>query len=238
MRTNGGLLDLSQNIILLTSSRIAALVVPPRHVGILKECTVLLSKKDLLRSVHSHEHHVNIAMNSHISHPHQPHSRCSFRRVINKPHTKSAFSFAESRDSCLYRLIQHPGLIGTAPSAELLEMWNDRGTGNARRRGRNGQGALWLPSYSPTGLSPEAKSVILEKLGHYKEKVEDTAWMSVAKKVRKFGPLCGPFANATFSARLPCKPPNRVVVGAPRQHSLVSLWGWEFRNPTRSLFIP
>ena len=65
--------------------------------------------------------------------------------------------------------IIHPGLIGTAPSAELLEIWNKR----ERKLENNGPEKITLGSHlhtRPLACTPLKKGALLGKIGvHHKE---------------------------------------------------------------------
>jgi len=69
----------------------------------------------------------------------------------------------------------HPGLIGTAPSAELLAMWNEREGALVAKEGTPDEPTLCGCLHTrPLACLPEPKGAMLGKLGHFKQKVSDT----------------------------------------------------------------
>jgi formamidase len=88
----------------------------------------------------------------------------------------------------IIRLI-HPGLIGTAPSAELLKMWNDREATLVSEEGTDKEKTLCGNLHTrPLACLPEAKGAMLGALGHFKDKTEDEAWMAIAKEAARTVP--------------------------------------------------
>ena len=84
----------------------------------------------------------------------------------------------------------HPGLIGTAPSAELLQMWNERESKLCDEEGTPEEKTLCgCLSTRPLACLPEAKGAMLGQLGHFKDKAgKDTAWDDVAKEAARTVP--------------------------------------------------
>lgn len=83
----------------------------------------------------------------------------------------------------------HPGLIGTAPSADLLKMWNDREATLVAEEGTEKEKTLCGNLHTrPLACLPEAKGAMLGKLGHFKKKMEDEAWMAIAKEAARTVP--------------------------------------------------
>jgi formamidase len=83
----------------------------------------------------------------------------------------------------------HPGLIGTAPSHELLKMWNDREATLVSEEGTDKQKTLVGCLHTrPLACLPEPKGAMLGKLGHFKNKIEDEDWMAVAKEAARTVP--------------------------------------------------
>jgi formamidase len=82
----------------------------------------------------------------------------------------------------------HPGLIGTAPSKELLSMWNERESQLVSA----GEGATTLCgclATRPLACLPEGKGAMLGKLGWYGKKMgSDTAWDRVASEAARTVP--------------------------------------------------
>lgn len=75
----------------------------------------------------------------------------------------------------------HPGLIGTAPSKELLEMWNRREAKLCSEFGTSAEKTLVSHLHTrPLATLPEPKGAMLGKLGHFSEKAGDEAWDAVA----------------------------------------------------------
>ena len=83
----------------------------------------------------------------------------------------------------------HPGLIGTAPSAELLKMWNDREAALVAEEGTENEKTLCGCLHTrPLACLPEAKGAMLGKLGHFKQKGDDESWMAIAKEAARTVP--------------------------------------------------
>lgn len=67
----------------------------------------------------------------------------------------------------------HPGLIGTAPSHELLEMWNEREGALVAEEGTEFEKTLCGCLHTrPLACLPEPKGAMLGKLGHFLDKHE------------------------------------------------------------------
>jgi formamidase len=65
----------------------------------------------------------------------------------------------------------HPGLIGTAPSHELLEMWNEREGALVAEEGTEFEKTLCGCLHTrPLACLPEPKGAMLGKLGHFLDK--------------------------------------------------------------------
>jgi len=65
----------------------------------------------------------------------------------------------------------HPGLIGTAPSAELLKMWNDREKALVAEEGTPKEKTLCgVLATRPLACLPLPTGAMLGKLGHFKDK--------------------------------------------------------------------
>mmetsp|Transcript_80290 Transcript_80290/g.236148 ORF Transcript_80290/g.236148 Transcript_80290/m.236148 type:complete len:453 (+) Transcript_80290:53-1411(+) len=65
----------------------------------------------------------------------------------------------------------HPGLIGTAPSPELLKMWNDRETALVEEEGTPKEKTLCGVLHTrPLACLPNPTGAMLGKLGHFKDK--------------------------------------------------------------------
>lgn len=76
----------------------------------------------------------------------------------------------------------HPGLIGTAPSHELLAMWNEREAALVAEEGTPAEKTLCgCLATRPLACLPEPKGAMLGKLGHFLDKAgKDAAWDKVA----------------------------------------------------------
>jgi len=75
----------------------------------------------------------------------------------------------------------HPGLIGTAPSHELLELWNKRETTLVNEEGTPEEKTLCgCLSTRPLACLPEPKGAMLGKLGHFMGKEGMSEWDAVA----------------------------------------------------------
>jgi formamidase len=81
----------------------------------------------------------------------------------------------------------HPGLIGTAPSTELLKMWNDREAALVNEEGTSGEKTLCGCLHTrPLALLPDAKGAMLGSLGHFKDKAGvDEAWDKIASEAAR-----------------------------------------------------
>ena len=84
----------------------------------------------------------------------------------------------------------HPGLIGTAPSAELLEMWNTREKKLVDEEGTAAEKTLCGCLHTrPLACLPEPKGAMLGKLGHFKGKAGvDATWDKVASEAARTVP--------------------------------------------------
>lgn len=84
----------------------------------------------------------------------------------------------------------HPGLIGTAPSAELLAMWNEREGALCAKEGTPEAPTLCGCLHTrPLACLPEAKGAMLGKLGHFKDKQGiDDAWDMIASEAARTVP--------------------------------------------------
>ncbi|KAL3929729.1 MAG: hypothetical protein SGBAC_012084 [Bacillariaceae sp.] len=84
----------------------------------------------------------------------------------------------------------HPGLIGTAPSAELLKMWNDRESALCAEEGTPAEKTLCgCLATRPLACLPEAKGAMLGKLGHFKAmKGKDENWDKIASEAARTVP--------------------------------------------------
>ena len=76
----------------------------------------------------------------------------------------------------------HPGLIGTAPSAELLEIWNHRESALCAEEGTPDEKTLCGCLHTrPLACLPEPKGAMLGQLGHFKDKLgTDAKWDRIA----------------------------------------------------------
>jgi formamidase len=84
----------------------------------------------------------------------------------------------------------HPGLIGTAPSPELLKLWNDREAQLVKEEGTPQEKTLCgCLSTRPLACLPEPKGALLGKLGHFQAKLgKDEAWDQVAQEAARTVP--------------------------------------------------
>jgi formamidase len=84
----------------------------------------------------------------------------------------------------------HPGLIGTAPSHELLKMWNDRESALVATEGTPDEPTLCGCLHTrPLACLPEAKGAMLGTMGHFKDKAgTDETWDSVAGEAARTVP--------------------------------------------------
>lgn len=76
----------------------------------------------------------------------------------------------------------HPGLIGTAPSQELLELWNERESALCKEVGTPQEKTLVSCLCTrPLATVPEPKGAMLGTLGHFREKSgKDEKWDKIA----------------------------------------------------------
>jgi len=84
----------------------------------------------------------------------------------------------------------HPGLIGTAPSAELLEMWNTREASLCAEEGTPAEKTLCgCLATRPLACLPEPKGAMLGKLGHFlTESGKNETWDKVASEAARTVP--------------------------------------------------
>ena len=84
----------------------------------------------------------------------------------------------------------HPGLIGTAPSAELLKIWNEREATLVAEEGTTSEKTLCgCLATRPLACLPEAKGAMLGQLGHFLEKAgKDDVWDEVASEAARTVP--------------------------------------------------
>lgn len=83
----------------------------------------------------------------------------------------------------------HPGLIGTAPSAELLKIWNDREGALVAEEGTPEEKTLCGHLHTrPLACLPEPKGAMLGKLGHFVKKAGDETWDKVAAEAARTVP--------------------------------------------------
>jgi formamidase len=84
----------------------------------------------------------------------------------------------------------HPGLIGTAPSAELLKMWNVRESALCEEEGTPNEKTLCRCLYTrPLACLPDPKGAMLGQLGHFKAKQgTDETWDKVAAEAARTVP--------------------------------------------------
>ena len=83
----------------------------------------------------------------------------------------------------------HPGLIGTAPSAELLKLWNDRESALVAEEGTDKEKTLCGCLHTrPLACLPESTGAMLGKLGHFKTKGDDETWQKVAQEAARTVP--------------------------------------------------
>eukprot|EP00746_Dinoflagellata_sp_MGD_P001634 gnl/MRDRNA2_/MRDRNA2_103087_c0_seq1.p1 gnl/MRDRNA2_/MRDRNA2_103087_c0~~gnl/MRDRNA2_/MRDRNA2_103087_c0_seq1.p1 ORF type:complete len:458 (-),score=92.59 gnl/MRDRNA2_/MRDRNA2_103087_c0_seq1:449-1822(-) len=82
----------------------------------------------------------------------------------------------------------HPGLIGTAPSAELLKMWNDREKALVAEEGTAKEKTLCgVLATRPLACLPNAEGALLGSLGHFKGK-KKAGWDKVAAEAARTVP--------------------------------------------------
>ena len=83
----------------------------------------------------------------------------------------------------------HPGLIGTAPSQELLDMWNEREAALVAEEGTSKEKTLCsVMATRPLACLPNPKGAMLGKLGHFTEKTGDAAWDKMAAEAARTVP--------------------------------------------------
>jgi len=82
----------------------------------------------------------------------------------------------------------HPGLIGTAPSAELLKMWNDREKALVAEEGTAKEKTLCgVLATRPLACLPNATGAMLGKHGHFKG-TKSAAWNKIAGEAARTVP--------------------------------------------------
>ena len=83
----------------------------------------------------------------------------------------------------------HPGLIGTAPSKELLDMWNARERQLQDELGTGKQKTLCsCLATRPLACLPEPAGALLGKLGHFKHGAKHASWAAVAAEAARTVP--------------------------------------------------
>ena len=83
----------------------------------------------------------------------------------------------------------HPGLIGTAPSQELLEMWNEREAALVAEEGTDKEKTLVKHMATrPLACLPNPKGAMLGKLGHCATMMGDSSWDKVAGEAARTVP--------------------------------------------------
>jgi len=83
----------------------------------------------------------------------------------------------------------HPGLIGTAPSAELLNMWNTREKALVDEEGTPQEKTLCGCLHTrPLACLPEPTGALLGQLGHFRDKQTDPAWSKIAAEAARTVP--------------------------------------------------
>ena len=83
----------------------------------------------------------------------------------------------------------HPGLIGTAPSKELLDMWNKREAKLQSELGTATEKTLCsCLATRPLACLPEPTGALLGKLGHFKHGAKHKSWDRVASEAARTVP--------------------------------------------------
>jgi len=84
----------------------------------------------------------------------------------------------------------HPGLIGTAPSADLLQMWNRRESALCEEEGTPNEKTLCGCLHTrPLACLPEPKGAMLGKLGHFQSRMgKDAEWDKIADEAARTVP--------------------------------------------------
>lgn len=83
----------------------------------------------------------------------------------------------------------HPGLIGTAPSAELLQIWNERESTLVSEEGTEKEKTLCgCLATRPLACLPEPKGAMLGELGHFMKKQGEVDWDKVASEAARTVP--------------------------------------------------
>jgi len=83
----------------------------------------------------------------------------------------------------------HPGLIGTAPSAELLKMWNDREKALVAEEGTPKEKTLCgVLATRPLACLPNPVGAMLGKVGHFKAGSKGAGWDKIANEAARTVP--------------------------------------------------
>lgn len=83
----------------------------------------------------------------------------------------------------------HPGLIGTAPSKEVLDMWNKRESVLVSEEGTPDEKTLCgCLATRPLACLPEPKGAMLGKLGHFVKQAGNTEWDKIASEAARTVP--------------------------------------------------
>ena len=84
----------------------------------------------------------------------------------------------------------HPGLIGTAPSQELLEIWNERESTLVKEEGTDKEKTLCgCLATRPLACLPESTGAMLGKLGHFLDKKgKSKKWDKIANEAARTVP--------------------------------------------------
>jgi len=83
----------------------------------------------------------------------------------------------------------HPGLIGTAPSQELLDMWNEREAALVAEEGTDKEKTLCsIMATRPLACLPNPQGAMLGTLGHFTKKMGEAKWDKVAKEAARTVP--------------------------------------------------
>jgi formamidase len=114
------------------------------------------------------------------------------KKILPSDETPQTFFFVISRHipGVKFAGLIHPGLIGTAPSAELLKMWNERESKLVSEEGTAEEKTLCgCLSTRPLACLPEPKGAMLGKLGHFKAMHgKDDKWDAIAKEAARTVP--------------------------------------------------
>jgi len=83
----------------------------------------------------------------------------------------------------------HPGLIGTAPSQELLDIWNSRESTLVSEEGTEAEKTLCgCLATRPLACLPEPKGAMLGKHGHFTKKSGEAEWDKIASEAARTVP--------------------------------------------------